>query len=64
MGTIVLTVKRSNLKKLHCKKQHKGLFFEKIFPRFQVQIHRGNFHEIAFTPIKFEKQSYLGKAYH
>ena len=44
MGTIVLTVKRNNYKKLLCQKQPQGLFFEKIVHRIQLQIHRGNTH--------------------
>ena len=58
MGTIVLTVKNNNCKKLHCQKQPQDLFFQKIVHRMQLQIHRGNTQQVEFTPIKFAKQSY------
>ena len=58
MGTIVLTLKRNNCKKLHCQKQPQGLLKKKIVHSIQLQVYRGNAQQVAFTPIKFAKQSY------
>ena len=64
MGTIVLTVKRNNFKNSIAWKSLKAYFWKKIVLRIQLQIYKGNAQQVAFTPIKFTKQSYWSKAHH
>ena len=57
-GNDCINCEKEQLLKPHCQKQPQGLFIVKNVRRIQLQLHRRNAQQVAFTPIKFGNQSY------